>query len=99
MSSQGRTHLPKKKLAMKSNQMLNSYTQSIQISDTSEQLSCSKIENHTEELTLPHLINKVADIAVANQDAGLIISAAIATSIILFTIADAAAKLIKAARS
>ncbi|NER24484.1 MAG: hypothetical protein F6J96_28040 [Symploca sp. SIO1C2] len=46
-----------------------------------------------------YLINKVADIAVANQDAGLVIAAAIGTSVILWAIADAAAKLIKAARS
>jgi len=84
---------------MESDQTLKtSDTESAQISNTSEQLSCPKIEAHTEEPTLLHLINKVGDIAVANQDAGLIIAAAIGTSVILWAIADAAAKLIRAAR-
>ncbi|NER99098.1 MAG: hypothetical protein F6J86_35635 [Symploca sp. SIO1B1] len=85
---------------IKLNQILKtSNNESKYISNTSEQLSCPQIEVQTEEPTLLYLINKVADIAVANQDAGLVIAAAIGTSVILWAIADAAAKLIKAARS
>jgi len=43
------------------------------------------------------LISKIE--LLENQDAGLVIAAAIGTSVILWAIADAAAKLIKAARS
>ncbi|NES20704.1 MAG: hypothetical protein F6K41_17665 [Symploca sp. SIO3E6] len=85
---------------IKLNQILKtSDTESRYISNTSEQLICPQIEAHTEEPTLLYLINKVADVAIANQDAGLIIAAAIGTSVILWAIADSAAKLIKAARS
>lgn len=53
----------------------------------------------TEQLTLPYLLDKVTDMAIANQDAGLVIAAAIGTSVVLYVIADATAKLIKALRS
>jgi len=85
---------------IKLNQILKTYNnESKYIYHTSEQLSCPQIAVQTEEPTLTYLINKVADIAVANRDAGLVIAAAIGTSVILWAIADAAAKLIKAARS
>ncbi|NEP12141.1 MAG: hypothetical protein F6K14_18415 [Symploca sp. SIO2C1] len=76
--------------------MLNSATKT---ADTSEQLSCSKIETNTEEPTLLHLIDKVGDLAIANQDAGLILAGALSISVIFWAIADAAAKLLKAVRS
>lgn len=72
---------------------------SSQISLTSGQSSCPVVETYTAEPTLPYLIDKVTDIAVANKEAGLVIASAIGTSVILYVIADAAAKLIRAVRS
>ncbi len=78
---------------------VNSGDEDIAISNMSGHLDCSKVETHTVEPTLPYLIDKITDIAVANQDAGLLIAGAIGTSAVLYVVADAAAKLIKVLRS
>jgi hypothetical protein len=50
------------------------------------------------EQPLPHLIDRVADIATTNREAGLILSGSLATACILWVLADSATKLIKAWR-
>lgn len=52
----------------------------------------------SEEPSLPHLIDRVADIATTNREAGLILSGALATTLVLWVLADSATKLIKAWR-
>jgi hypothetical protein len=53
----------------------------------------------SEEPSLPHLIDRVADIAATNREAGLILSGSLATTLILWVLADSATKLIKAWRT
>ncbi|MFY7806644.1 MAG: hypothetical protein ACOVQ7_24800 [Limnoraphis robusta] len=52
-----------------------------------------------QEASSMNLIDKVADLAIENKDAGLVIAGAIATSIVICAIAHSAAKLIRAVRS
>ena len=53
----------------------------------------------TEQPTWLHLIDKVADVAIQNQAAGLVLASAIATSIMMYVIAKSAAELIHAWRN
>ena len=50
----------------------------------------------TEEVTLPYLVDKFADIVQKNEGVGLIIASGIATSIIIYVIAKAATEIITA---
>ncbi|MDY7002901.1 MAG: hypothetical protein SWX82_02715 [Cyanobacteriota bacterium] len=49
--------------------------------------------------TRPNLIDKITDLAMENQEVGLIVGSAIGTSIVICAIAHSAAKLIHAFRS
>ena len=59
-------------------------------------VECPVVETQAHEVSLPHLMDKVTDIAIANQNAGLIISASIGTSIIIHVICRSAVKLVTA---
>ncbi|MEM1169190.1 MAG: hypothetical protein AAGJ08_09005 [Cyanobacteria bacterium P01_H01_bin.35] len=62
--------------------------------ENQEKTTCIEIQE-----TRPiDVIDKVADLAMANQDVGLVVGGAIATSIVIGTIAHSAAKLIRAVR-
>jgi hypothetical protein len=52
----------------------------------------------TQEAGSLSLIDRVADLAIENRDAGLIIAGAIATSIVIVAISHSAAKLVEAFR-
>lgn len=61
-------------------------------------------ENQTQTTSIevqevrPNLIDKITDLAMENQEVGLIVGSAIGTSIVICAIAHSAAKVIRAVR-
>lgn len=62
--------------------------------ENQKQLTCTEIQ----EPSPLCLVDKAIDLAIENKEAGLIVAGAIGTSIVIYTIAHSAAKLIRAVR-